>query len=47
MGIEIYTELGQKINYKSFIFSGGEVSVKLEQEFLNSKGIYNCIFKKL
>lgn len=46
MSIEIYTELGKKINYKSFIFSGGEVSVKLEQEFLNSKGfIINAFLK--
>lgn len=46
MSIEIYTDLGQKINYKSFIFSGGEVSVKLEQEFLNSKGFIITAFLK-
>ena len=33
MSIEIYTDLGEKINYRSFIFSGGEVSVKLVQEY--------------
>lgn len=46
MSIEIYTDLGENIKYKSFIFSGGEVSVKLEQKFPNFKELKITAFLK-
>lgn len=46
MSIEIYTDLGEKIKYKSFIFSGGEVSVKLAQEYPSFKSIILVAFMK-
>ena len=46
MSIEIYTDKGEVIEYKSFIYSGGEVSVKLEQKFPKFKRLLIVAFLK-
>lgn len=46
MSINIYTETGIEIEYKSFIYSGGEVSVKLEQKFPKFKTLLILAFLK-
>ena len=46
MSINIYTEKGIEIEYKSFIYSGGEVSVKLEQKFPKFKTLLILAFLK-
>lgn len=46
MSIHIYTEKGIEIEYKSFVYSGGEVSVKLEQKFPKFKTLLILAFLK-